>query len=131
VKLGGAKGDVTQSHIAWEQKKGVPTQPSPIYIRPYLFTITDGGIATCYQPGNGEIIWQERIGGNFCASPVYAGGKIYFLSEEGTTTVIEAASQFKIVAKSPIGEKCQASIAVSNRRLFIRSDKNLFCIANR
>ena len=128
VKLGGAKGDVTESHIAWEQKKGVPTQPSPIFVKPYLYAITDGGIASCYDPKNGEIIWQERVGGNFSASPVFADGRIYFLSEAGETTLIEAGPQFKVLAKNPLGEKCQASIAISNQRLFIRSDKNLFCI---
>lgn len=128
VRLGGAKGDVTQSHIAWEQKKGVPTQPSPIYVKPYLYAITDGGVASCYSPTNGEIVWQERIGGNFSASPVLAGGNIYFLSEAGETTVIAAGPQFKILARNPLGEKCQASIALSGPRLFIRSEKNLFCI---
>ncbi len=128
VKLGGGKGDVTESHIAWEQKKGVPTQPSPIYVKPYLYTISDGGVATCYKAENGEIVWQERVGGNFSASPVYADGKIYFLSEAGETTVIAASPEFKVLAKNPLGEKCQASMAVSDQRLFIRSDKNLFCI---
>ena len=128
VRLGGAKGDVTQSHIAWEQKKGVPTQPSPIYVKPYLYAITDGGVASCYNPTNGEIVWQERIGGNFSASPVLAGGSIYFLSEAGETIIIAAGPQFKILARNPLGEKCQASIALSGPRLFIRSEKNLFCI---
>ena len=117
VRLGGAKGDVTESHIAWEQKKGVPTQPSPIYVKPYLYAITDGGVASCYSPTNGEIIWQERVGGNFSASPVLAGGNIYFLSEAGETIVIAASPQFKILARNPLGEKCQASIALSGPRL--------------
>jgi outer membrane protein assembly factor BamB len=127
VKLGG-KGDVTETHIAWEQKKGVPTQPSPLFVKPNLYAITDGGIVTCYNPANGEVIWQDRVGGNHSASPVHADGKIYFLSETGDTTVIEAGPQFKILAKNSLGEKCQASMAVSGKRLFIRSDKNLFCI---
>ncbi len=128
VKLGGAKGDVSASHIVWEQKKGVPTQPSPIYVKPYLYTITDGGIASCFNPASGEIIWQERVGGNFCASPVFADGRIYFLSEAGETTVIAPGPEFEVLAKNALGEKCQASIAISDKRLFIRSDKNLFCI---
>jgi outer membrane protein assembly factor BamB len=127
VKLGG-RGDVTETNIAWEQKKGVPTQPSPIYVKPHLFAITDGGVATCYNPTNGEIIWQERVGGNFSASPVYADRKIYFLSEAGETTVIEAGPQFKVLARNSLGEKCQASMAVADKRLFIRTDKHLFCI---
>jgi outer membrane protein assembly factor BamB len=128
VKLGGAKGDVTATHIAWEQKKGVTTQPSPLYVRPHLFSIKDDGVAVCYNPADGEIIWQERVGGNHSASPVYADGKIYFLSEAGETTVIAAGPEFKVLAKNSLGEKCQASMAVSGKRLFIRTDKNLFCI---
>ena len=128
VRLGG-RGDVTKTHVAWEERKGVPTQASLIYVKPYLYAITDGGIAHCYKGENGEIVWEERIGGNHCASPVYAEGKIYFLSEAGETTVIEAGPQFKEVARNRLEEKCQASIAVSAGRLFIRSEKNLFCIA--
>lgn len=124
----GGSGDVTSTHIAWEQKKGVPTQSSLLYANELLFAITDGGIVSCYQPKTGDIVWQERVGGNFCASPVWADGRIYFLSEAGDTTVIEAADQFKVVAKNSLGEKCQASMAVSGGRLFIRGDKNLFCI---
>ncbi len=130
VKLGGATGDVTTSHIVWEQKKGVPTQPSPIFARPHLYAITDSGMVSCYNATNGEIVWQERVGGNFSASPVCAGGKIYFLSEAGDTTVIAAGPQFKVLARNPLGEKCQASMAVSGSRFFIRSDQHLFCIAN-
>jgi hypothetical protein len=61
---------------------------------------------------------------------VYAGGKIYFLSEEGETTVIQPGPEFKVLARNPLREKCQASMAVSQGRLFIRTDKNLFCIGN-
>lgn len=129
VKLGG-KGDVTKTHVAWEERKGVPTQPSLLYVKPYLYAITDGGIAHCYKGESGEIVWEERIGGNHSASPVYADGKIYFLSETGETAVIEAGSQFKEVARNKLNEKCQASLALSGGRLFLRSEKNLYCIGN-
>ena len=131
IKLGNAKGDVTESHVAWEQKKGVPTQPSPIYVKPNLYAITDGGIATCYKPETGDIVWQERIGGNHSASPIHADGKIYFLSEGGEATVIATGPEFKILAKNPLGEKCQASIAPSSGQLFIRTEKNLYCIGSK
>jgi outer membrane protein assembly factor BamB len=127
----GGSGDVTATHISWEQKKGVPTQPSLVYSKPYLFGITDGGIAHCFDAKTGDIVWQERVGGNFSASPVLAGGRIYFLSEAGVTTVIEAAPQFKVLAINPLEEKCQASTAVSDGRLFIRTEKNIFCIGKK
>lgn len=124
----GAKGDATATHIAWEQKKGVPNQASLLYAKPHLYAVTDGGVATCYQGETGNIIWQERLGGTHSASPLLAGGNIYFLSEAGETTVLAAGPEFKVLAKNPLGEKTQASMAASGRRLFIRTEKNLFCI---
>jgi len=124
----GGRGDVTQTHIAWEQKKGVPSQSSLLYVKPYIYAVTDGGIATCYEADSGNVVWQERIGGNHSASPVYADGKVYFLSEQGESVVIQAGAEFKEIARNTVGEKCQASYAASHGDLFIRSDKNLFCI---
>jgi outer membrane protein assembly factor BamB len=128
IKLANIKGDVTETHIAWEQKKGCPTQPSPIYVNGRLFCITDGGVVTRYNPKDGEVIWQDRVGGNFSASPVYADGRIYFLSEQGETTVIDAGEDFKILARSALNERCLASMAISQGRFFVRTDKNLYCI---
>jgi outer membrane protein assembly factor BamB len=130
VKLGG-KGDVTATHIAWEQRKGTPTQPSLLYVKSHLYALTDGGIAHCYNAKNGDIVWEERIGGNHSASPIYADGRIYFLSEAGETKVIKAGEKFEELARNTIGEKCQASMAVSGGRIFIRSEKNLYCIGER
>jgi outer membrane protein assembly factor BamB len=130
VKLGGARGEVTSTHIAWEQKKGVPTQPSPIFLKPYLYAVTDGGVATCYKPESGDIVWQERVGGNFSASPVVADGRIYFLNEASETTVIAPGAEFKVLAKNKLEGRTQASMAVSDGRLFIRTDKQIYCISN-
>jgi outer membrane protein assembly factor BamB len=129
IRLGG-KGDVTATHIAWEQKKGVPTQASPIYVKPHVFVVNDAGIATCYNEDSGDIVWQERLGGSYSPSPVFADGRIYFLSEAGETVVIPAGSRFGILARNPLKEKCQASPAISQGRIYIRSDKHLFCIGS-
>lgn len=129
----GGKGDVTGTHVAWEVTKGVPTQASFVYVSPYLYSVTDGGVAMCLKGATGEMVWQERIGGNHSASPVYAEGRIYFLSEEGETVVIGAGPEFKILARNSIGEgqRCQASMAVSQKQIFIRSDKNVFCLGRK
>lgn len=127
VKLGG-RGDVTATHVAWEQRKGTPTQPSLLYVSPLLYSITDGGIAHAFDGKTGEVVYAERVGGNHCASPIHAEGRLYFLSEEGVTTVVKAGPKFEILARNEIGERCQASLAVSGGRLFLRTDKNLFCL---
>ena len=126
----GRKGEVTEGHIVWEARKGVPSQSSPLYIEPHLFAVSDRGVVTCYHEADGEVIQQNRIGGKHCASPVAADGHIYFLSESGETVVMRAGPQLEIVARNTINETCQASIAVSHGHLFIRSDKHLFCIGD-
>jgi outer membrane protein assembly factor BamB len=127
VRTGGS-GDVTATHIAWEQPTGAPTQPSLLYVKPYLYTVTDAGIAHCYEGETGQIVGRSRIGGNFCASPVYADGKIYFLSEAGETTIVTAGPELTVVAKNPLNERCLASIAISGGNLFIRTQSHLYCI---
>lgn len=129
-KLGG-QGDLGEKNLAWEQRKGMPKVPSMLYVKPHLFTITDGGIATCLKAATGDIVWQERVGGNFSASPVAAEGRIYFVSDIGETTVIEAGPGFKVLARNPLDEKVQASPAISQGKIFIRTEKNLFCIGGK
>ncbi len=127
-KLGTGFGDLKESNLAWEQKKGMPKVPSMVFVRPHVFAITDGGVASCMDAATGELVWQERVGGNFAASPVTGEGRIYFVGDNGETTVIEAGPAFKVLAKNPLGEKVQATPAISQGRLFIRTEKNLFCI---
>ncbi|MFN0068013.1 MAG: PQQ-binding-like beta-propeller repeat protein [Limisphaerales bacterium] len=128
-RLGG-EGDLKETNLLWEQKKGMPKVPSMIHVKPHLFAITDGGIASCFKAGTGEIVWQERVGGNFGASPVSAAGRIYFVGDNGETAVLAAGPEFKVLARNPLGEKVQASPAISQGQLFIRTEANLFCIGS-
>ena len=60
--------------------------------------------------------------------PLFAEGRIYFLGDSGETTVIEAGPEFKVLARNPLGEKVQASMAVSQGHFFIRTEKTLICV---
>jgi hypothetical protein len=102
-----------------------------LYVEPHLFAINDDGVATCMKADTGEIVWQNRLGGNFSASPVAAEGRIYVLGDDGQTTIIEAGDEFKILAKNPIGERVQASMAVSDGQLFIRGERHLYAIGKK
>ena len=124
----GGRGDVTATHIAWGQTPAVPMMPSFLYVAPHLFTITEGGIALCLDGKSGEILGRRRIGGNHRASPIYAEKRIYFLSEEGETTIVEATPEMPVVAKNMIPEHTQASFAVSGGRLFLRTESALYAL---
>jgi outer membrane protein assembly factor BamB len=123
-----ARGDVTKTHIAWEQKRAVPTRPSFLYHDGLLYSVKENGIALCMDATDGKVVWQERLEGDYSASPVFAAGRLYFLSENGDTTVIAPGRAFKQLAVNPLEGTCQASLAISNGRIYIRSDKHLFCV---
>jgi outer membrane protein assembly factor BamB len=124
----GGEGDVTATHIAWETSEDVSKIPSMLYVKPWLFLITESSVAKCLEAATGKVLWRQRLGGRYSASPVWADGKIYFLSEEGETAVIEADSEFRVLSRNKLEEKCCASPAVSQGNIFIRSESNLFCI---
>ena len=91
--------------------------------------VSDRGIATCVEAHTGTVVWQERIGGNYSASPVLAEGRIYFQSEAGLATVIRASTTFEKLGSNDIGERTLASYAVDDGAIYLRSDKHLYKIA--
>lgn len=124
------RGDVTRSHVAWTLNRGVPLTSSPLLVGEDLYMINDNGIATCVDSRTGKEYWQARVGGNHSASPVYAGNRIYFLSEEGESVVIAPGHQFKILATNRLDGRTLASMAVSNGSIFVRSQTHLYCLRN-
>jgi outer membrane protein assembly factor BamB len=117
----GAKGDVTDSAIVWQQAKGAPNTPSLLAVGDELYEVSDGGIATCFEATTGKVHWTERLGGGFSASPVFAEGKIYFLNEEGVGFVVKAGTKFELIAKNELGDRTLASPAVLDNAIVIRS----------
>lgn len=116
------------AEIAWEQTRNVPSLSSLIHVDGLVYAVTDKGVASCLDAATGEVVWQERLGGNHSASPVHADGHLYFLSEQGETTVIKAGKTFEIVSRNRIEEVCKASLAISNGRIYLRSQNHLFAI---
>lgn len=126
------RGDVTDTHVAWTTKKTVPHTPSLLLVGDELYMVSDKGMASCLDAKTGKVLWNEqRLGGEYSASPLYADGKIYFQSEEGLGTVIKASKKFEVVAKNDLKERSLASYAVVDRDLLIRTDKNLYRIQSK
>jgi len=124
----GGKGVVTDSHVVWRAKRGVPNKPSLILKDGLLFMVDDGGFATCLEAATGKEVWQERIGGSYSASPVCSGNRIYFCSEDGKTVVIEASRQYKLLAENKLDGGFMASPAIAGNALYLRTKTHLYCI---
>jgi len=126
------QGDCTTTHIAWEQSGYSPMMSSFLYVKPFLYTCPDNRIC-CLDANTGEFLWQLRLrSGALNPSPIYADGKIYVLSEQGTTTVLKPSNDPKtpaeIIATNKLDELSRASIAVAGKQLVLRTANQLWCI---
>lgn len=130
INPAGARGDVTDSHVVWKTRKGVPTTPSMLALGDELYFVSDAGIATCADARTGKVHWTHRFDGGCSASPVAAENRIYFQNETGTGYVIEADKKFHPLAENSLGERSLASYAVTDGALFIRTESHLWRIGN-
>ena len=124
------RGDVTKNSVAWTLKRGVPLTPSPLLVGDELYMVSDNGIATCVDAKTGTEYWRARLNGNHSASPIYADGRIYFLSEEGQAVVIAPGKQFQVLATNQLDGETLASMAVSSGSIFVRSQTHLYRLSN-
>ncbi len=124
----GGRGDVTEENVAWKAIKGMPSTPSLLLIDDLLLMVTDMGVATCVEAKTGEVVWRERIGGNHSASPIYAGGRVYFFSHHAVATVIQPGRKFKRLAVNQLDGPMMASPAVAGNALFLRTETHLYRI---
>jgi len=122
------RGDVTGTHVVWRVTRGVPNKPSIVLADDLVIMINDAGILSCLDAKSGAEVWKARLEGSFSASPVLAGGRVYFFSEEGKTTVIEAGRAFKVLAENHLGDGFMASPAVDGSALILRTRTHLYRI---
>jgi outer membrane protein assembly factor BamB len=128
VRTADAKDDITETHLAWNLKKAAPLNPSPLAVGNELYLVSDNGIATCLDAVSGTQHWQERLGGNFSASPTFADGLLWFLDENGKTTVLKPGTTFQQVAVNTLEGRTLATPAFVDKSIYLRTDSHLYCI---
>src|SRR6267142_534453 len=116
------------SGVVWKVKKNVPCKPSVLLVNDLIFMIDDNGIASCVDAKSGEDVWRTRVGGNYSAAPLYADGRIYFFSEEGKTTVIEAGRKYNVLAENQIGDGFMATPAMVDGGIVLRSRTRVYWV---
>ena len=121
------KGDVTGSHIVWRSTEGAVYVPSPVCVGDYAITTMTNGTVHCIEVATGKIMWTENLGKQY-SSPVLANGLVYMPNDDGVITVIKPGPEFNAIAQNSIGERMNASPAISNGKIFLRGDQQLFCI---
>jgi len=137
----GASGDISlapnetsNAYIAWSSPAIAPYNPSPVVAGDTLYTLLDRGFFTAHDARTGrELYGRQRItaeASGFTSSPWAYNGKVFVLSEDGDTFVIQAGPEFKVVGKNSLGEMTLATPAIARGSLFIRTASKLYRFTN-
>ncbi len=130
VKLGGV-GELTRRDVAWKEKEATPDTCCPVLWRDLLFTVSDNGVAKCYDAHTGHQKWKKRLPGDYKASPIAAEGRIYFLNMQGVATVVAASERFSKLSENILDDETTASPAVSGGRIYVRGKKFLYALGKK
>ncbi|MBW8040783.1 MAG: PQQ-binding-like beta-propeller repeat protein [Planctomycetes bacterium] len=133
VRIGG-KGDVTDTHIVWSSKE-VTSGPSPVIVNGLMYWVDASGKACCLEAKTGKLRYSEKlpVKNRFAvyASAAAAEGRLYVVTRKIGTFVLAARPKFQIIAQNKFpsdNSDFNASPAVSNRRMFLRSNQFLYCL---
>jgi outer membrane protein assembly factor BamB len=118
------------ANIVWEDNTYTPDVSSPVATDEYLFLTTGSGDAVCYNAEKGDTIWTHYFEEPFYASPIIADEKVYLIDRSGIMHIINAGPEFKLISEAPLGERTDCTPAFSDKKIFIRGKKNLYCISN-
>ncbi|MFC1766797.1 PQQ-binding-like beta-propeller repeat protein [Planctomycetota bacterium] len=114
--------------VVWRLDKDLPYVCTPISVGKYLYILSDAGVMTCVITSTGKQVWQEDLGKNFYASPVCVNGRIYLVTRDGEVIVLQAGPEYKVLGKSTLPEKTDATPAIANGCMYIRTLNHLICI---
>jgi outer membrane protein assembly factor BamB len=136
----GASGDISlrkdetsSAFIAWSDSKAAPYNPSFLVAGDHLYVLLDRGFLTCREAKTGKLVYdKKRLSDDasaFTASPWSDGERVFCLSEDGDTFVVQGGSEFKVLRRNPLGEMCMATPAIAGGSLIVRSLSHLWRIA--
>jgi outer membrane protein assembly factor BamB len=118
----------TGASVAWEDNTFTPDVSSPAATDAYLFISTGNGDVACYNPQKGDTLWTHYFSDPFYASPIIAEDNVYLLDRSGVMHIVEAGPAFKLISEAILGENADCTPAFSDKKIYIRGYKNLYCI---
>jgi outer membrane protein assembly factor BamB len=115
--------------VIWEDNTYTPDVSSPVATDQFLFVSTGNGDVACYNALKGDTLWTHYFQNPFYASPVIADDMVYLLDRSGVIHIIKAGTPYSLIAESQIGEATDCTPAFSDKKIYIRGKKNLYCIS--
>ena len=122
-------GDVTQSQQLWKLSKTTPDSSTPVCYQGNVYLVTDKGIATCLDLKSGKQHWQKRLPqGPYHASLVAGDDRVYFLSTDGTCSVVSSKKDGKVLSTNKLEGTFYATPAISGGAVYLRAYERLYAI---
>lgn len=119
----------TPASIIWEDNTFTPDVSSPVANDQFLFVTTGNGDIACYNAEKGDTIWTHYFQDQFYASPVIADDKVYLLDRSGVMHIVKAEAKYQLVSEAALGEGTDCTPSFSDKKIYIRGKKNLYCIS--
>ncbi len=127
VRAGG-RGDITDTHVVWTYRRGLPVVPGPLVYEGVMYMVKDGGIITALDAATGDLLYRGRSGvsSTYYASPIAADGKVYLASRSGEVTVLKAGRAWQRLSSHDLGERITATPVVCDGCLYVRTEAALY-----
>lgn len=113
----------------WEYEGDIPDVSSPVATEKYVLLTSQSGAVTCLNAETGKPAWTHEYDDGFNASPVLVDDHAYLTDKTGKTIVLKLGDKFEQVAENTLGEPCDSTAAIPEGRIYLRTLKNLYCIA--
>jgi outer membrane protein assembly factor BamB len=120
--------DGGRPEVVWKSSRLPTGITTPLYHEGRVYGFKTNIGLTCLDARNGRFLWQQRVRGQYSASPVIGDGKAYLASEEGMVTVVQLGQEPKIVGENDMNQTLLATPAIAGGAIYLRSDQTLFCI---
>jgi outer membrane protein assembly factor BamB len=129
----GEMGDITESSRRWRLEKNPQNIGTGIFVDGHIYRVnaSPGPLVDCLDASTGETVWRGPRGGAAWASVVVAGGLMYVTNQDATTFVFKVSRHgYEEVSQNKLDETCNATPALSDRQIFIRTHEHLYCIGS-
>lgn len=133
IKLG-LTGDLTGTEaVVWQVKQATPYVPSPLLYQGRIYVCAvNAGVISCYDAKTGKAFYTRRkldAAREVYSSPVGAAGRVYFVGRRGTTYVLDASDDFKVLAVNRLNDRFDCSPAIIGKEMYLKGKKHIYCIA--
>lgn len=117
--------------LAYKITEQAPYVPTLVAKDNLLFMWSDKGVVSCAKAATGDVLWRERVGGNYSGSPICVDNKLYCIAEDGTVVVLEAGPKYKLLGQNPLGEDSRSTPSVADGRMYLRTYSHLISIGGK